>query len=243
MSSLTLAPFRAYDGNLGRCLSEDPIGQDGGINLYGYVANAPVGRLDPLGLWFGWDDAAFVGVGAVVGLGGRLVGDLVTGSHSTWEDYFGAALGGAAGGETLLYTANPYIAGAAGGLVGNSSAQLFKILSGKECNFDAVGLAFDTAFGAMTGVIPGRPRVVGLNAGRGSSVQIFRQIFTKASNGTIKDITASTVRQMVQGAYYEYAFSQGAAASSVASTLCSAAYLASRKRSLRRVPRPSRPRP
>ena len=125
----------------------------------------------------------------------------------------------------LLYTpeaiAEPKkkVAGAAGGLVGNSSAQLFKILSGKECNFDAVGLAFDTAFGAMTGVIPGRPRVVGLNAGRGSSVQIFRQIFTKASNGTIKDITASTVRQMVQGAYYEYAFSQGAAASSVASTL------------------------
>jgi RHS repeat-associated protein len=32
-SSLTLAPFRAYDANLGRWISEDPMGLLGGVNL------------------------------------------------------------------------------------------------------------------------------------------------------------------------------------------------------------------
>ncbi len=49
-SALTLAPFRAYDALLGRWISPDPIGEAGGINLYAYVGNSPVGRWDPLGL-------------------------------------------------------------------------------------------------------------------------------------------------------------------------------------------------
>jgi len=41
---------RWYDGNLGRFVSEDPIGFDGGdINLYGYVTNRPTMFRDPLG--------------------------------------------------------------------------------------------------------------------------------------------------------------------------------------------------
>jgi RHS repeat-associated protein len=49
-SGLVLAPYRAYDAELGRWLSEDPIGEEGGVNLYGYVGNGVVGRVDPLGL-------------------------------------------------------------------------------------------------------------------------------------------------------------------------------------------------
>jgi hypothetical protein len=40
-----------YDPELGRWLSRDPIGEDGGINLYGYVGNDPVNGVDPLGLY------------------------------------------------------------------------------------------------------------------------------------------------------------------------------------------------
>ncbi|MBU6303620.1 MAG: RHS repeat-associated core domain-containing protein, partial [Verrucomicrobia bacterium] len=49
-SGLCLAMYRAYDANLGRWLSEDPIGEAGGVNLYGYVGNGPIVNTDPLGL-------------------------------------------------------------------------------------------------------------------------------------------------------------------------------------------------
>jgi RHS repeat-associated protein len=49
-SGLELALYRAYDPELGRWLSEDPIGEEGGLNLYGYVGNEPLSGVDPLGL-------------------------------------------------------------------------------------------------------------------------------------------------------------------------------------------------
>jgi len=49
-SGLVLAPYRGYDAELGRWLSEDPIGEEGGVNLYGYVGNGVVMWVDPLGL-------------------------------------------------------------------------------------------------------------------------------------------------------------------------------------------------
>lgn len=43
---------RFYDGNLGRFISEDPIGFRGGdVNLYGYVGNNPINYSDPSGLF------------------------------------------------------------------------------------------------------------------------------------------------------------------------------------------------
>ena len=54
-SDLTLAPFRAYSSDTGRWLSPDPIREVGGLNLYGYVGNNPVSRVDPLGLCDGDD--------------------------------------------------------------------------------------------------------------------------------------------------------------------------------------------
>jgi len=35
---------------LGEWISRDPIGEEGGLNLYGYVANDPITGIDPLGL-------------------------------------------------------------------------------------------------------------------------------------------------------------------------------------------------
>ena len=53
-SGLQFSRARFYDPNLGRFISEDPIGFRGGdVNLYGYVKNRPLRYRDPRGL----DDA------------------------------------------------------------------------------------------------------------------------------------------------------------------------------------------
>ncbi len=43
---------RSYDPEMGRFISEDPLGFGGGdVNLYAYVSNDPVNLVDPEGLW------------------------------------------------------------------------------------------------------------------------------------------------------------------------------------------------
>jgi RHS repeat-associated protein len=45
--------YRFYDPSLQRWLNRDPIEENGGVNLYGYVENEPVHHVDPLGLSVG----------------------------------------------------------------------------------------------------------------------------------------------------------------------------------------------
>lgn len=45
-----ISGFRYYNPSTGRWLSRDPIGEKGGVNLYGMVGNNPISRWDYLGL-------------------------------------------------------------------------------------------------------------------------------------------------------------------------------------------------
>lgn len=114
-------PF-AYKTASGRArwLSRDPIGENGGINLYGYVANNPVNYRDPLGLVIEtpWD-AANVAMG-----GASLIGNIAAGN-------VGGALLDAAG---LIYdttaTAVPGLpAGAGAGLAAYRGSKLARNLA------------------------------------------------------------------------------------------------------------------
>ncbi len=73
-SGLHLSLFRAYDSDSGRWLSRDPIGENGGINLYQYVLNSSINLIDPLGLIRGgqsfWGGVAIgFGVLGLIGIG------------------------------------------------------------------------------------------------------------------------------------------------------------------------------
>ena len=114
----------------------------------------------------------------------------------------------------MLYT-GPLGAGAVGGLVTNTSKQGLKYLTGKQCCFDFISTASDTSIGALTGFIPG-VRIPGITAGRGSFNSIFRQMVTKAQNGTASSITGSTAMKMFAGRAVDTAMLPGAGAGAVA---------------------------
>jgi RHS repeat-associated protein len=206
---------RYYDPALKRFITEDPIGLAGGGNKYEYSQGNPVSLRDPWGLWAGIDDAIFAGGGALIGLAGQGVSDLLSGNLSGWEDYVGSAAGGAAFGETLLY-AGPVAAGLVGGAVTNATKQGLKNLTGKQCGFNWTSFGFDTAVGGATGFIPGRPRIPGINAGRNSMNAIYGQMATKFGNGTISNVTAGTAGKMFVGRAYDTAVPYGVAGGATA---------------------------
>jgi RHS repeat-associated protein len=50
LGALWLTHFRAYDADIGRWVSEDPLRLRDGTNMYSYVGNGPIVAVDPFGL-------------------------------------------------------------------------------------------------------------------------------------------------------------------------------------------------
>lgn len=98
---------RYYDPSIGRYLRTDPIGLNGGINLFVYALNNPISSIDAMGL----DTCVWGGFSGdfVVGIGGQLVFQKgkCKNKCGEWEwktrncicYCVGISFGGAAGGE------------------------------------------------------------------------------------------------------------------------------------------------
>jgi len=92
-SGLLLAPYRGYSATLGRWISRDPLANAEmrqGPNLYAYVLNDPICRVDPLGLWTFSLGFSFSGGAAV---GGNLTFGAIFDSNGNFG-LFGTVGGG-----------------------------------------------------------------------------------------------------------------------------------------------------
>ena len=86
--------YRAYDAKHGRWLNRDPIGEEGGLNLYGYVTDNPINYADPLGLWRLPDYfSANVNIAIPTPWTGTLVGWSGTASVDRYGDWFWSPFG------------------------------------------------------------------------------------------------------------------------------------------------------
>jgi len=100
-----------YDAELGRWLSRDPIGEEGGVNLYAYVLTNPVNVVDPLGLktrFIYGDGHAWVEItdGPCSGTYGY---GATKESYEYWEKHPVRGLPGAACNRGQLYHPDPFV--------------------------------------------------------------------------------------------------------------------------------------
>jgi RHS repeat-associated protein len=100
-SGLLYYGYRYYNPSTGRWLSRDPLGEDGGRNLYGFVRNNPLNRVDFLGLWatgdhLGLTESSFMdsinGLGTAVSEGcmSRMLGVLESANSGQDTSHSGA---------------------------------------------------------------------------------------------------------------------------------------------------------
>jgi len=118
-TGLALCTYRYYDPANGRFINRDPISYNGGINLYGYVHNNPVGVHDYLGLNPNGGDPKPPGCGddpnnpCWVNTGSTLGGGL-----GAWGGAIGGAEGGAILGTAVGGPVGTVVGGVIGGIVG-----------------------------------------------------------------------------------------------------------------------------
>ena len=188
---------RFYNPETGRFSSKDPRGLRQQVVAYAYCRNNPVNYLDPSGEWFGLDDLIAAGGGALLSVAATFVVDQFTGQTHTMQQYAGIAAGGAAAGETLLYTGNPIAAGAVQGCVTEATTEGLNIVSGVPgAHWDPGAILGQTVLGGVEGAIPDFIKIPGITSGRGSFLQIAKEMSTKMWEGEISHIATDTLVKM-----------------------------------------------
>ncbi len=162
-SGLYLTRFRAYNPDLGRWISRDPLQEYSGLNFYVYVQNDSVGRVDP-------DGRLLIGavVGGIIGGVTSYIAAKATGASD--RDALIAAAAGAATGAVLglldptevgmaTYMAAGAAAGAAGDYLGQGIANKMDGKGFNDCiNTTSIGIS------AVGGALGGLMSFGGANA-------------------------------------------------------------------------------
>lgn len=218
MSGLYFSNGRQYDAESGRFISRDsnpgtiisPIT----MNPYIYCYGDPVNYWDPTGEVVAW--LAIGAVNAVANIAVKAAGDVaksvVAGEWkgSSWQSYVGTATGGFAQGATFAATGNIYAASAAGSAVESLTTNGLNMATGvkgyrKEDGYSWKNMAWDaTKSTAASLVTTGASstiaksvgkyiKIPGINKGKGSYQSVWKQLVTKASNGTINNISWNSI--------------------------------------------------
>ena len=150
---------RYYSPELMRFVQQERVrGGDLGspqtLNRYAYVTGNPVNYIDPSGEWLGIDDLVATIGGAIIGviaqLGSDIVATVVDHSHKwSWQNYVGAAVGGALEGELSLY-AGPVIGAVLGSAVGNLTSQGLKCATHDQSNIDWAEFGLTVGISGLT---------------------------------------------------------------------------------------------
>ena len=200
-SGLYYLNSRYYDPVTGRFVNADSQLNPNllGKNLFSYCENNPVQKSDFTGLYCGFDDLIAGAVGAIVGVGGQLVSDLVSSavngewSFSSLETYIGAGVGGAAGGIVTLY-AGPVVGAAVSGGASTLIGQGLEKITGRSArgwNEIVANTFCDAALSATFEIV--MPQVNKITSGRNSFSSVYKSGLTKIKNGTAKKMSPKVV--------------------------------------------------
>jgi RHS repeat-associated protein len=138
---------RYYSPQLGRFISEDPIGLRGGTNYYGYAGGNPIGNRDPDGTFF-----VEAGIGFVAGAAYGAISGLIEGKSAeeigqvALQDALFGALTGLTDGGNLIAKVSINAALNAAGEVYNEQLDIWRTGCG---SLNTTKIAFAVAGGAL----------------------------------------------------------------------------------------------
>jgi hypothetical protein len=181
--TIEVAKFRAYDPTTGRWLKRDPIGESGGLNLYGYVTNAPLRQIDRYGLWV-WVGA---GIGAINGGIGGAISGYSTGGLSIIGGVTGGLVGALAGAGVGIVApsassvAGSVVASAVVGAASNITGQVIvSVINGAD-----ITISYGTAVGSAIGGVVAQ----GIGLAVGATVEFLDSSFQFAIiTGTLDSV-------------------------------------------------------
>lgn len=169
-SGFYYARARLYDPQIGRFISEDPIGLNGGINQFGYVEGNPINFNDPTGLDKGW---------------GSQLADWADEKVNVAQDFYGGdpIIGGV---TNLVYNEGIRV----------QPIRLFDIVRGFNYMF-RVGEGTYCAFAAEDENMWGRAAFVTMDIGRGANLfSMMAGPFAGRVGGTLTGVERRTLQKI-----------------------------------------------